>query len=286
MNLNFTAATVLLFEPQSQNSWKIGKALIQHQLLVQVCAEVQDVYIRITENTQEGIILDVDQCAQQLEPIIHFARLKNPDISIFLLTTEESPYLHRISVETGIPLYVKQNLTAETLSRAVASRINSRSPINVYDHGMTVLVQNIREAISIDFGGEVVIRSSDGIGRIYFVNNQIAWIYIQDSPRTLLNDLNSMYEIAKDELKAVFLECRRTGANFADTLVKWQLVPRETMRQILLFRFANYLRVISEWQNVSSIFIPEQHQYCSDFLFPINALLREMNPSQFTQLFS
>ncbi len=281
---------VLLFEPISTNSWQIGKTLLNHQIRTHLCAEVMDVYQQLALIPVAALILDVDTCADRLELIIRFARMKNSKISIFLLASTESTYLHRVSMETGIPLYLKKNLSATMLCKAVVERINttgeSPNQSNVRDTGLLSLTQNVREATAIDFGGEVVIRSRDGIARIYFVNNRIAWIYIHDSTDTLINDLATLEGIERDELKAVFLECRHSGTNFADTLVEWQIVNREQMYQILLSRFASCLNQISSWQNLSSIFIPQQRQYQSTFLFSLSELLARAQSSELTRQLS
>ena len=281
---------VVLFEPISTNSWQIGKTLLNHHIRTHLCAEVMDVYQRLSLSPVAALILDADTCAERLELIIRFARMKNSKIAIFLLASTESTYLHRVSMETGIPLYLKKNLSATMLCKAVVERINTtgESPHqpDVCDTGLLSLTQNVREATAIDFGGEVVIRSRDGIARIYFVNNRIAWMYIHDSTDTLINDLATLEGIERGELKAVFLECRRTGTNFADTLVEWQIVSREQMYQILLSRFASCLNQISSWQNLCSIFIPEQRQYHSTFLFSLGEILTRAQPSELTRQLS
>jgi hypothetical protein len=281
---------VVLFEPISTNSWQIGRTLLNHHIRTHLCTEVMDVYQRLSLSPVAALILDVDTCAERLELIIRFARMKNSKIAIFLLASTESTYLHRVSMETGIPLYLKKNLSATMLCKAVVERISIRgeslNPHNVCDTGLQSLTQNVQEATAIDFGGEVVIRSRDGIARIYFVNSRIAWMYIHDSTDTLINDLATLEGIERDELKAVFLECRRTGTNFADTLVEWQIVSREQMYQILLSRFASCLNQISSWQNLCSIFIPEQRQYHSTFLFSLSEILTRAQPSELTRQLS
>ncbi|MBN2528310.1 MAG: hypothetical protein JXR76_18115 [Deltaproteobacteria bacterium] len=277
---------VLLFEPNLLNAWKIGKALLRQNIQVHICSEILDVYAHLARNPQHTIILDADKCDSQLMSVVHFARMKNPTTAILLLTSTESAHLHKISQRERLALYSKNSLTSEMLSKAVVSRMAQQHKIDHCEHGMSVLIQNIQEATTTTFGGEIVVRSINGIGRMYFINHLVAWIYIQDSNKTLLHDLVELEGIEKEELKSVYQECRRTGLNFADMLVNWHMIPWERMRNILSSRFVDCLNRMAAWQNVRSIFIPDQRKYQSDLLFPLSDLLSGMKPSPFSRQLS
>lgn len=128
------------------------------------------------------------------------------------------------------------------------------------------------EALRHEAGGEVVVRSGDVVGRVFVHRGQIAWAYSTAMNGTLLQALLDE-GLDTDEVRAIFEQCRTSGANFGEELVRLGLIPRVRLRELLRLHVRQRLRAIVTLPDASVVFAPADRVYQGDLTFSLRELL-------------
>jgi len=131
------------------------------------------------------------------------------------------------------------------------------------------------EAARSQRGGEVIIRSGEESGRVFFVSGKVAWVTVSTIKRTFTQYLKDQTGLKDEEVQEVFEECRRTGANFGETIIEWGLADEATLRRLLLEHLTECLIEILSWEKAESMFVPEQRSYKGSLIFSLEELIDE-----------
>ncbi|HUU02430.1 MAG TPA: PEGA domain-containing protein [Myxococcota bacterium] len=143
-------------------------------------------------------------------------------------------------------------------------------------------VENIKvlkvfhEATVSDRGGEVLLRCGDDTARVFFVGGKIAWATVSTNKRTFTEYLIEKSALKKDEVQEVFEECKRTGKNFGETIVEWELLDEQSLRNLLLRHLSECLLEVFRWPSVESMFMPEDRPYKGSLTFDLVELLESV----------
>lgn len=129
------------------------------------------------------------------------------------------------------------------------------------------------EAAARERGGEVVFRSGDDTGRVFFVGGRIAWATASTVKRTFLAALVENTQLERQQLKEVFDACRKLGGNFGETLLEWGLIDEQVLRRHLLEHLSDCLREVLGWSQLSSMFVPEERPYKGSLTFELREVL-------------
>lgn len=117
--------------------------------------------------------------------------------------------------------------------------------------------QALEEALESEDGGEVVARSGDVVARIHVRDGSIVWAHVSSAPATLEELVRDAGAPADPDLiTALKEECRTTGANFMDVLVRWGMVNEERARATLHAFVTDRVRMVLELPNASALFMP------------------------------
>ena len=144
------------------------------------------------------------------------------------------------------------------------------------------LVENIKvlkvfhEATASDRGGEVLLRCGEDTARVFFVGGKIAWATVSTNKRTFTEYLIEKSALKKDEVQEVFEECKRTGKNFGETIVEWELLDEQSLRNLLLRHLSECLLEVFSWPSVESMFMPEDRPYKGSLTFDLAELLESV----------
>ncbi|WP_343073389.1 hypothetical protein [Pyxidicoccus fallax] len=132
----------------------------------------------------------------------------------------------------------------------------------------------LREALESKQGGEVVVKSASLSGRIFVVERKVAWVVITEPSAPNFSSL-LMEErlVSRDDIEQVMAECRKKGGNFCETLVAWGLVPRETVRGLLLQHLSRQLRALLALTDAQALFVPQPRAYSSQLTFRLEELV-------------
>ena len=121
--------------------------------------------------------------------------------------------------------------------------------------------------------GELRVETARGVGRIFLCEGRVAWV-VADQPGEHLSDaLTHQTDVSRAVLRDVLEVCRRSGANFAEELVRSGAVERDVMREVLRAHNARQLAAIARPSPTCRVlFRPAPRDYASDFLFSVAEL--------------
>jgi DNA-binding response OmpR family regulator len=146
-----------------------------------------------------------------------------------------------------------------------------------------VVVQALVDAAS-EGNGELVVRDGDVTARVFFHEGHIAWAHMSEERGAFFDLLASDSQIDPSTIQAVLDECRTTGANLSDTLVRWGLVDRARLRDGVQLWVRRKLQAICQFSRPQTLFLPQRRKYAGDLLFTLSevmdvAELRGLNAS-------
>lgn len=131
----------------------------------------------------------------------------------------------------------------------------------------------LMEAASSRTGGELMVISADGMGRVYVHDGRVAWAHASNLPGVLTQSLVQEHHIPADRVRALIEECRRNGTNFGETLISNGLISRESFRSLLRHHVAERLKRILTFDEPEVRFMPLQRTYATDLTFDLREVL-------------
>lgn len=134
----------------------------------------------------------------------------------------------------------------------------------------------LREARQWQHTGEVVLRSGDATGHIFFAGGKIAWATASTLKRNFTDYMVEEAKLEAEALKQVFDECKRTGQNFGETIIEWGLLDEPTLRQFLLQQIANSVLEVFTWTTLESMFIPGRRAYKGSLTYDVPEVLAKV----------
>ena len=137
----------------------------------------------------------------------------------------------------------------------------------------------LKESLSADVQGEVVVRGQDGIGRVYVDHGKVAWAHCSSSSspgaRSLTEAIVRAQGASLHDVRDAFVACRASGQNIAEHLIEQGVVSRDTMRAILGRHIQAHLIGVITLESPEVLFLPQSRTYGSDLLFSAEELFGE-----------
>lgn len=125
--------------------------------------------------------------------------------------------------------------------------------------------------------GELVVRSLEGIGRVYVHHGRIAWAHCSSSTspgaRSLTEAIVRSQGASLKDVRDAFVTCKERGTNIAEHLIDEGVVSRATMRGILASHIQAHLLGVLTLSSPEVLFLPQSRSYGSDLLFAADELL-------------
>ncbi len=121
--------------------------------------------------------------------------------------------------------------------------------------------------------GEIVVRSADNVGRVFFSKGSVVWATASTTAETFVSLLADRAGISMNDLRSVYEACRQTGGNFAETLVEWKLLDEDTARGLLLEHVALGVSHLAAWKGDVFV-VPEKRRYAGTIRFDLDQVLR------------
>jgi DNA-binding response OmpR family regulator len=137
--------------------------------------------------------------------------------------------------------------------------------------------------------GELVVRDGDVTAHVYFQQGAVAWAHISDDRSTLFELLSAESGLDTESARGIIEECRQTGARLSDTLVRWGLTDRASLRNSLQVWITKKLAAIVRLEQPQTLFLPHRRRYAEDMLFDLNEVapgVAERKPSVLPRSFS
>jgi CheY-like chemotaxis protein len=188
---------------------------------------------------------------------------------ILLCSAKSSRKEIAAALEAGADDFIPKPVAPEVLfaRMRVAQRMMARVQTSA-----DLIGDAFREACAMR-GGELVVRSGDVIGRVYFHRGSIAWAHVSGETDTLLSVLHAQGRISAVDAEAVVLECRRTGRSFDEVLTEWGLVDRAILRETARRWVSAKVISVLVLEYSAVMFVPQERSYRGDLLFSLEELL-------------
>lgn len=140
----------------------------------------------------------------------------------------------------------------------------------------------LREAVQDESGGELIVRSGPAVGRVLVWQGRIAWISLSTERETLAAALMREAGLSSDDLGLVLADCKRSGKDFAKTLLEWQLVRREVLEKTLQGFLSRRLDLLLSLNQPVALFLPAVQTFNGAFSFALEDLLAPTEPDEET----
>ncbi len=124
----------------------------------------------------------------------------------------------------------------------------------------------LEEALRDHRTGEVVIRAGEKVAFIHLQEGQIVWVHVSFLPTTM-EDVARQAGAALDPhlVTDVKEECRLTGANFLDVLVRWGVLAEHSAKQALREMVGERVKIALELPDAVALFIPRNRAQSGAF---------------------
>lgn len=124
----------------------------------------------------------------------------------------------------------------------------------------------LEEALRDRRTGEVVIRSGEKVAFIHLQEGQIVWVHVSFLPTTMEDVARQAGAVLDPHLVTdVKEECRVTGANFLDVLVRWGILAEHRAKQALREMVAERVKLALEMPDAAALFIPRNRPQSGAF---------------------
>ncbi len=143
----------------------------------------------------------------------------------------------------------------------------------IAQHTKNLLIA-LKGAASTREGGEFLVRHGKETGRIYFHQGKVAWVAASNVQQTFSSYLVDNTALSSQELEEVFDECKRSGANFGETIVQWGLLDKEILRRLLLHHISICLMGVLSWSNTETLFMPDDRTYKGSLTFELAEVVK------------
>jgi DNA-binding response OmpR family regulator len=150
------------------------------------------------------------------------------------------------------------------------ARIHSAERQRRGRRGTSSHVQRALLSARAEGSGELVVRDGDITAHVYFQEGAVAWAHISDDRNVLFELLSSGAQLDKETARAVLEECRQSGAPLSDTLVRWGLTDRASLRNSLQLWISKKLSAIIDFTEPETLFLPSVRRYADDMLFDLH----------------
>ncbi len=129
------------------------------------------------------------------------------------------------------------------------------------------------EAVSSATGGELIVRSGEVVGRVYVCCGRVAWAYLSSERMALQDRLREEAGLGAGVFEAVVADCKASGANFCEELVRRGHIERDRLRELMRKHIGERLRSVLALPNAMALFAPQARGYSSDLTFAVGELI-------------
>ncbi len=197
------------------------------------------------------------------------------DLPIIVMTAFGTPEMEENFRLLGVTHFIEKPLDYNDLIAKVYAILDNpqESGSNFDVSAKENLLNVLQEVAKTRYNGEVIVKCAEKTGRIFVYHGSVAWVVASTFRRTLIHCLTDHTDIDSEELQAVFQECKKSGKNFAETLIEWELVDRDALRHLLLAHIARAFADIVSWPDTDVMFVQEHREYQSNLIYDLDELL-------------
>jgi len=209
------------------------------------------------------------------ELVAHMAR-KYSDVPVMVMTAFGSVEMVENFRALGVAAVLEKPLDFDELADKIADVLIDQQTVGetrMLSPSGDQLLRVLYEATHGGLDGEAIVRRDSAVGRIFVARGRIAWVAASTVNQSLFTCILDNSSVGMEELKTAFDECRRTGANFGETLIDWGLIDRDAFYEILAQYTARSLLEVFSWHDTVVMFVPEKRAYNSSLTFGLDEIL-------------
>ncbi len=267
---------VLLADSDPTSAWRNGRALIRAGFEVHSVDDGNRALALLKSREFQLLVTDVALPGLDGLAVLDWVNRNMSEISTIVLTAGASEAAREYCLDRGCVLFLDKESDPSFLVEALRHYCDSLAWLPSSADGKRIVLRTLVEAAADRRGGEIVVRSAEHVGRVFFVSGQLAWAQVSTDEGGLSADLVNKAGLSKLELKEVYAECKLSGGNFAETLVEWGLIDCSSIRTLLLERISRCILEMARWSSAKSMFLPQTRCYKSELLFDLGEILSTM----------
>lgn len=220
----------------------------------------------------EGFPIDILICDVQMPrmnglSVLSWVRENRPELKVILMTAFSSYELYQVATDKGAVMYLEKPVDPKLLVEIMRSPAVGRV-------GRDEVVNACLEASKEGRDGEVVVRSKDAVGRIFFSGGRAAWATHSKGAGMFMNLLRDRSGLERKALEEMASLCRKEGLNIIDALVDKSLLKEDTMKDILLESISSMLADMLSWHPCKALFLPVARPFEGNYSFRFEDVLR------------
>lgn len=199
-----------------------------------------------------------------------------PNLHVIMLTAGGRRQEIVDALEAGADDVLQKPIAPEVLLGHLAAAERGRAQ-------RTSFVEAVREA-SRQGDGELVVRSGQVIGRVFFHEGDLVWLALPGRPSALEAALGAVLRDRRDEARAIFDECRRTGQAFDEVIAALGLVPAEIVARRLRRWLIDGFEELQVLPDPECLFLPGKMAFAGGHRVPLSVVLDDAPSSVVTPL--
>ncbi len=209
-----------------------------------------------------AVVSDVQMPRVNGLSLVDWVSANRPSIKILLMTAFGSSEVYKNAMRRGATLYLEKPVDPKLLVEML--HIESAHSVD-----NTALISACLEAEKRGDHGEVIVRLGDLVGRIYFVDGQVAWAAVSNNPAIFLEMLYIKTDLEKELVRSVSSQCREDGTNIVDRLVQDGFVEEQLMHKVLFSSIVGCIKEMGAWPSAQAMYLPVKRAFGGTLTFPL-----------------
>ena len=212
------------------------------------------------------LVSDVQMPRMNGLSVLKWVREHKPEVRVVLMTAFSSYELYQVATDNGAVIYLEKPVDPKLLVEILKSPIADTTG---RDEVMNACLEASREGGD----GEVVVRSKDAVGRIFFSNGRAAWATQSLGSNIFMTLLKKRTGLDKNDLEETAAFCRKEGLNIIDAIVERGVVDKSAMEEILLESISHTIGEMIGWQQCRALYLPVARPFDGSISFRIEDVL-------------
>ena len=261
---------VLLVDDDTAQLDNLSRFLNRAGFLTMTCEDGDEAVAALEGFSIDVLICDVQMPRMNGISVLKWVKEHQPGLRVILMTAFSSYELYQIATDNGAVIYLEKpidpKLLVEILKSPVANLV-----------GRDEVVNACLEASKAGGDGEVVVRSKDAVGRIFFSNGRTAWATQSMGGNLFMSLLKKQTGLDKNALEETASMCRKDGLNIIDAIVENGVVRKEDMEKILLESISHTISEMIGWQPCRALYLPVARSFEGSISFRFEDVLSNVD---------
>jgi CheY-like chemotaxis protein len=260
---------VLVVDDDTDLARDLARCLSAEGFSTMTCEDGDEAVAALEGMDFDHMIVDIQMPRYNGLSVLEWTRRNRPNVRAIAMTAFGSRMILESTRAKGAAMYLEKPVDPKLLVEVLRSDLGG----GAHPGGRTELVQACVEAARTGGGGEVLARSSERIGRVFFSDGRVAWAVASTLPSSFTSTLERMTSLDREALRRALSQCRDGAESVIDRLVGEGLVGEEVMRDVLLHMIVECVGEIASWEGLQVMFVPFERSYAGSIAFGLDEVL-------------